>query len=111
MIECNPTSTHMKVGMKLSTYIDSRPLSQSLYQQLVHWQAGNEFFDMSKGPFDFGILYQRFVEFILEGYFDFDWDGSTDTRKPTIGYVFSFGLGVISWQSKLQPTISLSSIE
>jgi hypothetical protein len=31
MTECNPTSTPMEVGIKLSTYTDSPPVNESLY--------------------------------------------------------------------------------
>ena len=36
--------------------------------------------------------------------------GSLDDRKSTTGFVFDFG-GPISWQSKKQPTVALSSTE
>ena len=34
-----------------------------------------------------------------------------DTWRPTTGYVFKFGSGTISWCSKRQPTVSLSTTE
>jgi hypothetical protein len=48
---------------------------------------------------------------MLTGYIDFDWVGLVDTRKSTTSYVFTLGSGVISWQSKLQSIVSLSSTE
>eukprot|EP00253_Pinus_taeda_P006029 PITA_06029 len=44
-------------------------------------------------------------------YSDSDWAGNPDDRKSTTGYVFNIGSGPISWSSKKQPTISLSSTE
>jgi hypothetical protein len=35
MTECNPTSTPMEVGIKLSTYNESPPINESRYRQLV----------------------------------------------------------------------------
>ena len=35
MTECNPTSTPMEVGIKLSTYTDSPLVNESLYWKLV----------------------------------------------------------------------------
>ena len=45
----------------------------------------------------------------LEGYTDFDMAGDLDCRKSTSGYLFTFAEGVISWQSKLQKCVSLST--
>ena len=47
----------------------------------------------------------------LSGYSDSDWAGDHDTRKSTSGYVFNVGSAVISWSSKLQSTVALSSCE
>ena len=46
-----------------------------------------------KGTLDFGILYQRSLESMIVEDIDFNWDGSVDTRKSEIGYVFTLGLG------------------
>jgi hypothetical protein len=42
---------------------------------------------------------------------DSDYVGDLDDRKSTSGYVFKVGSGVISWSSKKQPIITLSTIE
>lgn len=34
-----------------------------------------------------------------------------DTRRSTSGYLFNIGSGAISWSSKHQPTVALSSCE
>ena len=47
----------------------------------------------------------------LVGYTDSDWAGDLDTRRSTSGYLFSVGSAVISWSSKLQPTVALSTCE
>lgn len=47
----------------------------------------------------------------LIGYSDADWGGDRLTRKSTTGYLFMFDSGVISWASKLQPTVATSSSE
>jgi hypothetical protein len=47
----------------------------------------------------------------LMGYSDADWDGSVVDMKITLGCCFSLGSGVISWFSRKQKSISLSSTE
>eukprot|EP00253_Pinus_taeda_P027551 PITA_27551 len=48
---------------------------------------------------------------LLVGFTDFDWVGDPDDRKSTTGYVFTLGLGPITWACKKQSVISLSSAE
>jgi len=45
----------------------------------------------------------------LAGFSDSDWARNPHDRRSTIGYAFNLGSGVVSWSSKKQPTISLSS--
>lgn len=46
---------------------------------------------------------------ILKGYMDADMVGKFDNRKSTTGYLFTFSGGAISWQSKLQKCVALST--
>eukprot|EP00253_Pinus_taeda_P030026 PITA_30026 len=48
---------------------------------------------------------------LLVGFTDSDWAGDPDDRKCTAGYVFTLGLGPITWACKKQVSISLSSTE
>ena len=45
------------------------------------------------------------------GYSDADWGGDIETRRSTSGYVFVLNEGCISWRSKKQRTVALSSTE
>ena len=47
----------------------------------------------------------------LKGYTNYDMAGDLDCRKSTSRYLFTFTGGAISWQSKLQKCVSLSTIE
>ena len=47
----------------------------------------------------------------LTGYTDADWAGDMQTRRSTSGFLFNIGSGAISWSSKRQPTVSLSTCE
>ena len=50
-------------------------------------------------------------ELELIGYCDSDWGSDLDTRRSTTGWIFMIGGGAVSWGSKLQPTVALSSSE
>ena len=47
----------------------------------------------------------------IQGYVDSDWGGDIATRRSTIGYIFLFRGTPLSWSSKLQKTVALSSCE
>ena len=47
----------------------------------------------------------------LEGYTDSDWGGDKETRRSTGGYVFMVNETPVSWSSKAQQTVALSSTE
>jgi hypothetical protein len=47
----------------------------------------------------------------LEGYTDADWAGDMDERKSTSGYVFLLNGCAISWRSKKQTCVALSTME
>ena len=48
---------------------------------------------------------------VLEGYVDAGWVDDLDGRKSTLGYLFTFAGGVVSWQSRLQKCVALSTPE
>ena len=45
----------------------------------------------------------------LSGYADADWAGDMTTRKSTLGYMFQIGKSTVSWRSKHQSIVALSS--
>ena len=48
---------------------------------------------------------------IIEGFIDANMAKDLDGRKSTFDFLFTFAWGAISWQSKLQNCVSLSTIE
>ena len=48
---------------------------------------------------------------MLHGFSDADWAGCVDSRKSTSGYAFFLGNSLISWASKKQSIVALSSTE
>jgi hypothetical protein len=47
----------------------------------------------------------------LLGFIDSDWFDKPDDQNSIVGYVFSLGLGYVTWECKKQMDISLSSAE
>ena len=77
----------------------------------AHWQATKRIFRYVKGTKRYGILYITSKNSELIGYTDSDWARSIDDQKSTSGYVFHMGSGAISWASKKQPIVALSTAE
>jgi hypothetical protein len=63
-----------------------------------------------KGTSDAALCYGG-SEFTVRGYIDSDFIGDLEKRKSTIGYVFIIAGGVVSWVSKLQTVVALSTTE
>jgi protein associated with RNAse G/E len=77
----------------------------------IHWNAAKGVLRYLKGTIDYGIKYTDSFDVELTGYSDSDWAGNSDDRRSTTGYAFGIGSRIVSWSSKKQPTVSLSSIE
>lgn len=75
-----------------------------------HWQAVKRIFRYIKGTLDLELTFKGPLR-ALEGYTDADWAGDRNTRRSTSGFLFNVGSGAISWSSKRQPTVALSSCE
>src|SRR5438552_9913207 len=73
-----------------------------------HWAALKRVFRYLNGTQNLGIVYSKGS---LLGYTDSDWAGNITTRKSTSGYVFLLGSSAVSWSSKRQPIVVLSSYE
>ncbi|CAJ2670589.1 unnamed protein product [Trifolium pratense] len=63
------------------------------------------------GTCDYGILYTHGENSMLVGYCDADWAGCADDRKSTSRACFFLGNNLISWFSKKQNCVSLSTAE
>ena len=64
------------------------------------------------GTLNWGVHYSRgAVDAPLIGYSDSDLGGCIDTRRSTTGLMFFFRSNLVSWQSKKQSIVTLSSCE
>ena len=75
-----------------------------------HWNAAKRVLRYLKGTKDYGITYSK-ESTPLKGYVDADWGNSIIDRKSFTGYAFILSGGPITWNSKKQRTVALSSTE
>ena len=78
-----------------------------------HWTTVKRVFWYLHGTSDYGLCYQGRpgLDRVLDicGFVDADWDGDLDQRRSTSGYVFNLFGGAISWMSKKQSLVALST--
>ena len=77
---------------------------------LSHWKAVKMILRYLKGIADYILCYQGSDLHII-GYSDADWDSDLNERKSTSGYAFLLNNGAITWSSKKQPCIALSTMK
>lgn len=76
----------------------------------VHWIAAKGVLRYLAGTKDYRLKFGG-SSIQLVGYCDADYAGDLDTRRSTTGYVFIMNGAAISWQSKRQPTVAVSTTE
>lgn len=100
--------THTRPDIAFSVSVVSRYMHNPTKQ---HFGAAKRILRYVAGTIDYGMWYSSSSTFKLIGFTDSDWAGSLDDRKSTSGNCFSFGSGVVTWSSKKQETVALSSSE
>lgn len=77
----------------------------------LHMQAVKRALRYLKGTVGLGIFYKKGGNQKLLAYTDSDYAGDMDDRKSTSGYAFLLSSGAVSWSSKKQPIVTLSTTE
>jgi len=77
----------------------------------AHWNALKRVVRYLKGTVEYGLKYVRNDHEECSGYSDADWAGDVNDRKSTSGYVFMLSGGAITWKSKKQTCVALSTAE
>eukprot|EP00253_Pinus_taeda_P018330 PITA_18330 len=112
------------VGSLMYAMVCTRPdiahalgvLSRSMSKpRKEHWTIVKRVFRHLRGTSDYGLCYQgrlgldRVLD--IRGFVDVDWVGDLDQRRFTSGYVFNLFGGAVSWMSKKQSVVALSTTE
>ena len=76
-----------------------------------HLKAVKRIIKYVLGTIDYGIFYTKDTNISIVAFCDADWGGNKDERKSTSGGCFYVGNNLVSWHSKKQTCISLSTAE
>jgi Reverse transcriptase (RNA-dependent DNA polymerase) len=79
----------------------------------LHWKAVKHLFRYLKGTLDYKLTYSRSTHptELFVTYTDADHAGNPDNGRSTSGYIVKMGDGAISWSSRLQGIVALSTTE
>jgi len=79
----------------------------------LHWKAVKHLFRYLKGTLDYKLTYTGSAPSsdLFTTYTDADHAGNPDNGRSTSGYVVKMGNGAISWSSRLQGIVALSTTE
>uniref|UniRef100_A0A2N9G6Q3 CCHC-type domain-containing protein n=1 Tax=Fagus sylvatica TaxID=28930 RepID=A0A2N9G6Q3_FAGSY len=123
MDEAKPVSTPLGSHFRLTK--DQSPKTeqeQALHEQVgvvsrymsnpgkQHWEAVKWILRYLKGTLGTSLCFTG-ADMKLTGYVDSDLAGDVDTRKSTTGYVYTLGGTAVSWVSRLQKIVALSTTE
>eukprot|EP00253_Pinus_taeda_P019905 PITA_19905 len=141
MEDSKPICTPMVTGCSLSANDESAAVHQPTYRSMIgsllylagtqldimhvvgivgrfqenpkdtHLQAVKKIFKYLQGTQNYGLWYPRDTNLTLHAYTDANWAGSVDDRKSTSGGAFFMGSRLVSWFSKKQCSIALSTVE
>jgi hypothetical protein len=75
-----------------------------------HWEAVKWILRYLRGTADVPLCFGR-ADLVVRGYVDADFAGDHDTRRSTTGYVYTLGSTAVSWVSRLQKLVTLSTTE
>jgi hypothetical protein len=141
MSDCRPIDTPMEAGKVLLKPENGSSITNQPYRSLVgclmylavctrpdiahvasvlsqfndcyseeHWKSAKRVLRYLKGTMDYGLAFRKTGQ-ELTGFADADWGHDHVDRRSFTGYVFKVGDAPVSWESKKQRTVALSSTE
>jgi hypothetical protein len=141
MVGCNAVYNPIVLGFKLVTDSAGMTINNTQYMQMVcslmyltstrldimfvvnllsrylahpaelHLQAVKRVLRYIKGTLSYGIFYKQSGDVELLAYTDNDYAGDLEDRKSTLGLLFMLSSRAVSWSSKKQPVVTLSTTE
>ena len=141
MLDCKPVETPAVQNLKLGEYPDQIPANKERYQRLVgkliylshtrpdiayavsvvsqfmhspsdmHMEAVTRILRYLKGSPGRGIQFKKHGHLKISGYTDADWAGNVTDRKSMAGYFTFVGGNLVTWRSKKQNVVALSSAD
>jgi hypothetical protein len=139
MMDCKSMDTPMTTNIRKVRDSDSDPVDTSLYRQLIgslihlvntrpnicfavntlsqfqveprheHWIATKHVLRYICGTLNYGLRYTASSDIQLHGFTDSDWAGSAEDRRSTSRTCFSLVSAMISWGSRKQKYVALST--
>lgn len=76
-----------------------------------HWLAALKVVRYLKGTIGQGVLFRANTTFSITGWCDSDWGACPLTSRSLTGWIVQFGSSPVSWKTKKQDCVSLSSTE
>lgn len=76
-----------------------------------HWSLVKRIMRYLKGTYEYGLQYTDAEGDNLIGFSDADWAGDTGDRKSTSGYTMLLSNAAVTWKSKKQTVVALSTAE
>ncbi|XP_072052054.1 uncharacterized mitochondrial protein AtMg00810-like [Arachis hypogaea] len=141
MVDCKPIDTLMQVNHKLKIVEGATLADKERYQRLAekliylshtrpdiayavgivsqfmlksredHMEAGMKIVQYLKGALGSGIIFKRNGHLKVEAYTNADWVGNPNDRRSTAACFTLVGGNLLTWKSKKQNVVALSSAE
>ena len=141
MYESNHVKSSIVPGFKINRDVDGATVDDTYFKQIVgslmyltttrpdimysvslisryrskpielHLQAAKRILRYLNGTTSYGIFYKKGGAEDLFAFTDSDYAGDEEDSKSTSGYVFFLSSGAVSWMSKKQPIVTLSTTE
>lgn len=141
MNDCNPVQIPIVPGTKITRDVEGVKIDSTYYKQMVgslmymtatrpdlmyavslisrfmeaptelHHQAIKKTLRYLKGTINYGMFYKKSEGKELVSFSDSDYAGDLDDRKSTSGYFFLLSGAAVSWSSRKQPVVTLSTTE
>jgi Reverse transcriptase (RNA-dependent DNA polymerase) len=141
LLDCKPVDTPVAQNIKLGEFPNQVPVDKHRYQRLVgkliylshtrpdiayavslvsqfmhnpskeHVEAVTRILRYLKGAPGRGLFFRKYGHLDISCFTDADWAGSITDRRSTSGYFSFVGGNLVTWRSKKQVVVALSSAE